>query len=207
VSSSSRPCVDLCFRLSGTSVRLDHGYALYAALSRALPVFHEAEWLGVHPVTGLRVGNALQLSRGSRLRLRVPADRIGDVLGLAGKRLDVAGTALRIGVPDVRPLTPAATLQARLVNIKGFEEEEPFRAAAQRQLDALGIRGKLGIGRRRVMRIKDKTIVGFQVVLAELTAEESITLQEQGLGGRRRMGCGIFVPLRERLAAGGKGDG
>jgi len=63
---------------------------------------------------------------------------------------------------------------------------------------ALGIRGKLGLGRRRVMRIKDKTIVGFQVVVAELTAEESITLQEHGLGGRRRMGCGIFVPLRGR---------
>jgi len=27
-----------------------------------------------------------------------------------------------------------------------------------------------------------------------LTAEESIKLQEIGLGGRRHMGCGIFVP-------------
>ena len=29
-----------------------------------------------------------------------------------------------------------------------------------------------------------------------LTAEESICLQERGLGGRRRMGCGLFVPGR-----------
>ena len=29
-------------------------------------------------------------------------------------------------------------------------------------------------------------------------ARESITLQEHGIGGRRRLGCGIFVPLKER---------
>jgi hypothetical protein len=29
-----------------------------------------------------------------------------------------------------------------------------------------------------------------------LTATESILLQEHGLGGRRHMGCGIFVPMR-----------
>lgn len=49
------------------------------------------------------------------------------------------------------------------------------------------------------MRIKDKMVVGFQVEVTQLTGEESITLQEQGIGGRRRMGCGIFVPLRGRM--------
>jgi CRISPR/Cas system CSM-associated protein Csm4 (group 5 of RAMP superfamily) len=28
--------------------------------------------------------------------------------------------------------------------------------------------------------------------VSELTAEESIRLQEHGLGGRRKMGCGVF---------------
>ena len=65
------PCVDLCFRITGTSVPLDHGYALYSTLSRALPVFHEAGWLGVHPLMGLSAGKTLQLSRGSRLRMRL----------------------------------------------------------------------------------------------------------------------------------------
>ncbi|MBI4517494.1 MAG: type I-MYXAN CRISPR-associated protein Cas6/Cmx6 [Deltaproteobacteria bacterium] len=188
-------CVDLCFRMTGSGVLLDHGYALYAALSRVLPAFHEAKWLGVHPLTGLRIGNELKLAGRSRLRLRLPADRIREVLPLAGKPLDVNGAVLRIGVPEVRALTPAATLRARLVNIKGFQEAEPFREAAQRQLDALGIKGQLVVGRRRVIRIKDKTVVGFQAMVSELTAEESITLQERGLGGRRRMGCGIFVPV------------
>jgi CRISPR-associated protein Cas6 len=161
-----------------------------------LPVIHQAKWLGVHPLTGLRVGNELKLFRGSRLRLSLAASRIPDVLALAGKRIEVERAILRIGVPEIRALTPAVTLRARLVNIKGFLEEQPFRDAAQRQLDALGIKGQLALGRRRVMRIKDKMVVGFQVEVTQLTAEESITLQEHGIGGRRRMGCGIFVPVR-----------
>jgi len=29
-----------------------------------------------------------------------------------------------------------------------------------------------------------------------LDADESLKLQEHGIGGRRRFGCGIFVPVR-----------
>jgi len=188
--------IDVAFHLVGERVPLDHGYALYSALSKILPAFHDAHWLGVHPLTGFRIGDELKLSRGSRLRLRLPADRIPDVLVLAGKRIELLGKTMQVGVPEIHALRPAAGLQARLVNIKGFEEENQFREAAQRQLTALVIRGQLAVGRRRVMRIKDKTIVGFRVAVSQLTAEESIALQENGIGGRRRMGCGIFVPVR-----------
>jgi hypothetical protein len=33
-------------------------------------------------------------------------------------------------------------------------------------------------------------------VVEGLTAEESLTLQTHGLGGKHHMGCGVFVPLR-----------
>jgi CRISPR-associated protein Cas6 len=47
-----------------------------------------------------------------------------------------------------------------------------------------------------VLRIKEKRVVGFPLRVTGLTAEESITLQEQGLGGRSKMGCGFFMPTR-----------
>jgi CRISPR-associated protein Cas6 len=199
--SLNDPYVDLCFRLTGSSVPLDHGYALYAALSAALSTVHQARWLGVHPLNGLPVGRELELSRTSRLRLRLPATKIADVIPLAGKRIEVNNQVLQLGVPEVHPLRPAAALGARLVNIKGFEEAEAFHQAALRQLTALGIRGQLSVGRRRVMRIKDKTIVGFQATVIGLTPEESITLQQHGLGGRRLMGCGLFIPVGMRSRA------
>ena len=45
------------------------------------------------------------------------------------------------------------------------------------------------------VRIKDREIVGYEVVIERLTAEESLTVQEHGLGGRRHMGCGVFTPV------------
>ena len=44
------PSIDLAFRLTGSAVPVDHGYALYAALSRILPEIHAAKDVGVQPI-------------------------------------------------------------------------------------------------------------------------------------------------------------
>ena len=63
-------------------------------------------------------------------------------------------------------------------------------------MSSLGIQGKVTIGCRKTFRIHDKQIVGYNLLVSELTAEESIVLQEKGIGGRRKMGCGVFVGIR-----------
>jgi CRISPR-associated protein Cas6 len=141
---------------------------------------------------------ALHLTDFSRLILRMPDEQIRTYLKLAGKKLEVDGQTLRVGVPEVRPLRPVANLRARLVTIKGFLEEASFLNATKRQLQGLNVNGEIHLGERRTFRVKDKQIVGFEVAVTGLTAEESLTLQEKGLGGRRRMGCGVFVPMREQ---------
>ena len=50
-----------------------------------------------------------------------------------------------------------------------------------------------------MLRIKGKRVIGYALQVAGLTAEESVRLQELGLGGRTRMGCGFFVPYQPRL--------
>jgi CRISPR-associated endonuclease/helicase Cas3 len=158
------------------------------------------------------MGNkTLQLEpKWSHLRLRLPAEDIAKVLPLAGKALEVAGHKIRLGVPRVMALIPAPSLVARLVTIKTKDRQtatEAFLEAARRQLAALDIQGELAIPlirtgqyagrpRRHVFRIKEKWLIGYTLQVSGLTAEESIILQESGLGGRRRMGCGFFVPYR-----------
>jgi len=208
--------VDLDFQLRGTTLPAEHGYSAFGALIGPLPWIHDERGVGVHPIRGRLVGGRmLALMRWSRLTLRLPASRISEALPLAGKTLEVGGSVLRVGLPTVRPLHPATTLISRLVVIKGFQEPEPFLEAARRQAEALGVGGQLALvarandgsvegltGRaagepiRRTLRIRDKTIVGFALAATDLTAEESILLQEVGIGGRRRFGCGLFVPLR-----------
>ena len=189
------PYIDLAFRLTGTTVPVDHGYALFAVLSRIIPEIHDAKDIGVQPIRGVYGGDGkLHLADYSRLILRLPDDQIRMYLKLAGKRLDVDGNVLQIGVPEVRALRPVASLRARLVTIKGFMEAETFLEAVKRQLQDLQVAGEVHLGERKTFRVKDKQVVGFAMGITNLTAEESLTLQEKGLGGRRRIGCGVFVP-------------
>jgi CRISPR-associated protein Cas6 len=188
------PFVDLAFRLTGSKVPVDHGYALYSAISRLLPELHEAGNIGVHPIRGTYSGDGeLMLRNSSRLVLRLESERIGEFLKLAGKRLDIGSHSLRVGIPEVRTLRPRAALYSRLVTIKGFMEPEGFLNATRRQLEKIRVEAQIEVGERRTLRVKDKQVVGFEVTATGLAAEGSVRLQESGLGGRRHMGCGVFV--------------
>jgi CRISPR-associated protein Cas6 len=191
------PYVDLAFRLTGSKVPVDHGYALYSAISRLLSEIHEAKNIGVHPIRGTYSGNGeLTLRDSSRLVIRLESERIGEFLKLVGKRLDIDSHILRVGVPEVRMLRPRAAIYSRLVTIKGFMEPATFLGAAKRQLEKIGVKAEIQVGERRTLRVRDKQVVGFEVAALELDAENSLRVQEHGLGGRRHMGCGVFVPLR-----------
>jgi CRISPR-associated protein Cas6 len=191
--------VDLAFRLTGSKLPVDHGYALYSAINRVVPALHGARDIGVNPISGRYTGDGhLHLTPSSRLILRLPDTRISSFLKLAGKNLDVDGHQLRVGVPETRALRPAANLYSRLITIKGFMEQEPFLEAARRQLQEMGVTADLRVGERRTFRVKDKQVVGFEVMAFGLDAEDSVRLQEVGIGGRRHMGCGMFVPFRRR---------
>jgi CRISPR-associated protein Cas6 len=121
---------------------------------------------------------------------------VGEALPLVGQTVAIGDSRIRLGAPQLTPLRPAVTLYSRFVIIKGFMERDPFGVAVQRQLDALGAQCKTTLGPRRTLRIKDRVIVGYAVWLSELSAEESVDVQERGLGGRRHMGCGVFAPVR-----------
>ena len=192
--------LDLAFPVTSTSaIPADHAYVLYSALSRVLPALHSKNGVAVHPIRGRQVGNRLvTLMPWSDLVLRASDTQIAELIQLAGKRLTLGDRTIRVGVPQVRALKPASALRSRLVTIKGFLDPTSFQAAVHRQLDALGIAQEaiLTLGKRRTLRIKDKEVVGYEVILEGLTAEESLIVQEKGLGGRRHMGCGVFVALR-----------
>ena len=199
------PVVDVAFRIMGTKVPVDHGYALYAAISRLMPAIHAAKDIGVHPIRGRYDGNGcLVLGPLSRLILRMPDEVIAPYIKLAGKTIELDGHRLNVGVPEIRLLKPVASLYARLVTIKKFLDPEPFLEAARRQLDTAGVTADLRVGDRKTFRVKDKQVVGFAMLATNLDAESSIKLQEIGIGGRRRVGGGGVVPFpgesgRERI--------
>ncbi len=196
------PFVDVAFPLKGKSLPLDHGYGLFGAVSRVLPVVHKEEAWGLFPVHGKRAGpGVLTLLPQSLLTLRMPSARIGEVLELTGKTIDVDGHSVVVGIPRVFPLQPRPALQSRFVTIKKFHSEPgEFTAAVRRQLDEVGVSqtASITVGDRRVLRVSTHTIVGFSVGLDGLMPDESVRVQSAGIGGRRHMGAGLFLPLGAR---------
>jgi CRISPR-associated protein Cas6 len=216
------PMIDLSFRISGESVPLDHGYLLYSSISKMDPNLHQADWLGIHPINGIPAApGRLGLTQWSRLGFRIPADNIASVIRLAGKRLALSyggrRSSLTIGLPEVYLLKPAANLFSRYVTIKLSQTEktnqppnrEMFSDAIRAQLERMTVRGDVWIDdardshdreySRRVIHIKQKAIICYSVSVRNLSEEDSLRLQEIGVGGRRRMGCGLFIPAKETI--------
>jgi CRISPR-associated protein Cas6 len=214
MSNAAAPVIEVRFPVIGPCIAADHGFALYSAIARVLPSIHANQDMTILPLQGLPSGDrTLSLSGDARLRMRMPADQLPVVLPLAGKTLLVDGARLLLGVPAVALLASVPSLRSRLVVIKGFTEPALFEAAARRQLAELGITGvlslegvrsttaferrsarSLGDPIRRTLGIHGKQIVGFAVRVDGLSSVDSLTLQSRGLGGRRRFGCGGFVP-------------
>lgn len=197
------PYADLSFALSGEKLPLDHGYCLYSALATHIPGIHGQPWVSIHSINGIPdKQGSIKITEDSRLKLRLPVDKIPLVYPLAETRLNLQENHIRLYVPDVVILQPEASLHSRIVVISKYLEPEPFLEAAIAQLVNLGIKGNISIASnsagglaRRVIRIKERVNVGFGVEVSDLNPDDSLRLQQHGLGGKHRMGCGIFVPL------------
>jgi CRISPR-associated endonuclease/helicase Cas3 len=162
-----------------------------------VPELHTADWFALETIPGVARGDGTtQLDPHGKLRMRLPQEHVALLLKLAGKQLHLNGQAIRLGAPEINLLQPSAALYARIVTIKGYTEPETFTDAVCRKLNEWGIRGEIVVGPRRVLQVGDHKIVGFGLAIHELSDDASLQLQEQGLGGRRKMGCGYFNPIR-----------
>jgi CRISPR-associated protein Cas6 len=193
------PVLDLRFPIiQGRLLEVDHGHALHLALCAACAKVRRIPGLGVHAVRGVpgdRKGELL-LTDDSEVRLRLPAGSVPLVEDLAGAGLNVGGHGIRLGEPRIQPLAPVSALWARTVTI---HFQNPFRAAAQAQLEQRFAQdfpwGCFRILRARTVRFEGRQLLGFEVAVRGLGPQASLLLQSQGFGGRRALGCGLFVPF------------
>ncbi len=207
--------VELHFPILGKRLPADHAYHLYSALSRIRPELHESNSVAIHTIKGSRDGRGfIHLVDHAKLRIRMPAEIIPHLYSLAGKKISVDNCHIQIGTPTINMLSPAALLWARIVLIKSanaqsHSDHETFLASARKQLNHLSIDAHLYLEpsatkedsdgyARRILKIKGTTLPGFGVYVDGLSEDDSLRLQAIGIGGRRKMGCGIFVPVSER---------
>lgn len=200
--------VDVVFSIQCHSLPVDHAYALSQAIIQALPWFSVEESAGLHPIHVADSGNGwmrpdradalLQLSRRTKLVLRLPKHRVADAGKLIGQTLDIGGNPMQIDKVAIKPLSPITTLFSRYVVIQGEMDENGFLQDVMAQLTGMGIQPKkLLCGMERDIAAPGRLIRTRSLMLAELTVEESVKLQQQGLGANRKLGCGLFIPHKD----------
>jgi CRISPR-associated protein Cas6 len=209
--------VDAVFAITCRSLPVDHAYALSAAIQAALPWFADEPRAGLHTIHGAASGAGwqrpegddaqLQLSRRTKLVLRLPAHRMADATALTGRTLDVAGSPMHVGQLSARPLLRIASLFSRSVLFEGAAGESAFLAAATEGLRALGVEASTMLcGRDVTLATPEATYRTRSLMLAGLTPEQSLALQCHGLGEARKLGCGLFIPHKDVGELGSRRD-
>jgi CRISPR-associated protein Cas6 len=200
--------VDAVFAIECRSLPVDHAFALSQAIQSALPWFAGEPRAGLHTVHGAASGAGwvrpegeealLQLSRRTRLVLRLPGRRLADAAALTGRTLDVAGSPMRVGRLVPRPLLRIASLFSRSVIFEGAVDEAAFVAAANGALRALGVETSTMLcGRDVALATPQLTYRTRSLMVTVATPAQSLDLQRHGLGEARKLGCGLFIPHKD----------
>lgn len=200
--------VDLVFSIQCRCLPVDHSYALSQAVSAALPWFAGEEDAGLHTIHVAESGNGwmrpddptalLHLSRRTKLVLRLPRHRLADAGKLTGQTLDVGGHAMQVEKAVIKPLSAITTLFSRYIAAGEGRDEMDFLRQAQALLADMGIKPKKMLcGIERVIATPERKIRARSLMLADLAVEQSVQLQQHGLGPGRTLGCGLFLPHKD----------
>jgi len=200
---------DILFEIRCRELPVDHAFDMARALLEALPWLAEIEELGIHNIylAGSQngwerpdpsLGQRLIPSRRTKLTIRAPREVIPRLLQeLPGLELDIAGHRLVLGDGKTRLLSRQGTIFARQVALLPgeAEDEHAFLTRVVEELTQRGIRIRKALcGKTQQIAHPDGGIQTRSIMFADLRADESLQLQQRGLGQHRLLGCGIFLP-------------
>ena len=200
--------VDLMFDIYCQCLPVDHAYALSQTIQDSLPWFEQEPQAGLHLIHGAESGNGwyrpddqnelLYLSRRTKLTLRLPQYRLAAARALTNQNLDIAGYSLTVGKAVEKPLNPLSVVWARHVIAEPEQNEELFLEQAVTQLQALGIPCRKALcGKTHYFKLPRGELFTRSLMVADLKPEDSLVLQQHGLGKGRKMGCGLFIPHKD----------
>ncbi|MCU7959935.1 MAG: type I-MYXAN CRISPR-associated protein Cas6/Cmx6 [gamma proteobacterium symbiont of Bathyaustriella thionipta] len=198
--------IDVLFNIDCKQLPVDHAFALSNSILQQLPWMQNDSRCGIHqihvaasqngwerPQAGS--GQMLCLSKRTKLTLRIAAEQLPQAGALVGSTLDVDGHKLSIGRYKTRPLSNLGTVFSRYVVSSRDETEDQFLQRCAQALAKMDIRVRKALsGMPHDIHTPQQIIATRSLMLADLSPEESLHLQQQGLGEQRFLGCGIFMP-------------
>jgi len=197
--------VDLAFKIKCKCLPLEHTRQLSLALHEALPWIVDEDSMGIHLIHGAESGNGWQrpedtknevlyLSRRTRMSLRLPKERLDDAASLTGQTLSIDDYSIEVGESVVKPLSISSTIFSRYVQSSEQESEDDFLRRIYAELQGMNVEvSKLLCGKTHILQGLKGDVFTRSVMLAELKPDESVRVQQQGLGDGRKIGCGLFL--------------
>ena len=195
---------DLIFELKGKQIPVDHAEYLAHEIS-ALISAKSCQDIAIHQIRIAESGNGwnrpvdpqalMHLSRRTRLILRIRKETFDDIQQLVGAELNIDGHNLIVGESKVRALNPLSTLFARAIACDQKQSEDEFLSQIAEELLLMNIRVKKMIcGTTGFISRTAGQLFIRSCLIADLTQEESVRLQQKGIGQEQILGCGLFVP-------------
>jgi len=199
--------INLLFQIDCPTLPVDHAWGLSREIQRVLPWFGEEPTEGLHIIHGADSGNGwerpqasddlLYLSRRVKLVLRLPRARVESAQALSGKTLNPGGHRMAVGKAKPRSLGTTNFLYSRYVVGPQRTGEDEFLDWAVKELTALGVSfKKILCGKSCSLSRGGEKLETRSLLVANLSFQDAITLQESGIGPHRSMGCGLFVPQK-----------
>ena len=201
--------IDVSFKINCKQIKLDHAWALTDAISALLPWLKDEAQLSVHHIYIPQSGNGwtrsdnfddeiVHLSRRTRLKIRTPKHRLDEIRSLTSQSIIVENESLTFGQAEEHLLSTITTIVARHVHIPLTNDaEEDFLHEVHQQILKLGINArKMLCGKSHKLKTPDGFIKTRSLMIADITPEESILLQEHGVGDFYNYGCGVFIPQK-----------
>jgi CRISPR-associated protein Cas6 len=195
--------VDLSFSVDCKELPYDHAYELSSELIKLIPEIKNDTRNAIQTLHGPMSGNGwvradgenIFLSKRAKLCLRVRKDDADKIRGIEGKKIKLFGNELSIGKSKIKSFLVVRDLFCRFVSCNEDHPEEDFLEEVQTELRACKVNiNKALCGQSKRISFGNKTLYTRSLMIADLTKEEAIILQEEGVGEHRLFGCGIFLP-------------
>ena len=202
--ADSSDMTDLSFSVDCKELPYDHAYELSSEILNLVPEIKNDKRNAIQTLHGPMSGNGwvrpdsenIPLSKRAKLIIRINKNQLNDIKNnIEGKEISLFGNTLKIGRSKVKNFLVVKDLFCRFVMSDHKTSEDDFLNIIQNELRGLNINIRKALcGRSMVISFGEKTLYTRSLMIADLSKEDSLKLQEEGVGDKKLYGCGIFLP-------------
>tara|TARA_B100000941_G_scaffold290628_1_gene273889 strand:+ start:4557 stop:5234 length:678 start_codon:yes stop_codon:yes gene_type:complete len=195
--------IDVAFKINCKTLPYDHAFSLSNEITKHLPWLEDNELTGIQTLHGPESGNGwtraeneeIFLSKRTRLILRIPKSEYHETCKLEGETLKVLGNDIKVGKASKKPFLTVRDLICRFVLTDDDLDESDFLKYVAKEFESHEIHLRKAIcGKTKSFTINGDQKFTRSLMIADLSKENSIKLQDVGVGIGRIFGCGIFLP-------------